>query len=326
MKLRQLEYIAEVARNGLSVSAAAEHLFTSQPGVSSQIRQIEDELGFPVFVRHGKQLTGITSGGEAILPRIRAILQEVENIQRIAEDFRNPDQGSLAIATTHTQARYALPSVIRTFRERYPKVSLHLHQGTPTQIAEMTASGEADLGIATEALELFEDLVLLPCYRWNRCALVQKNHPLTKQRRLKLEHIAAYPVITYVFGVADRSVINQAFARRKLELQVVLTAADAEVIKTYVRTGLGIGIVARMAYDKDHDADLVALDAGHLFEPSVTSLAIRRNAVLRGFVFEFIELFAPHLIRQTVAEILAAPSRQREQALFDRHVARAAMR
>lgn len=326
MKLRQLEYVAEVARNGFSVTVAAEQLFTSQPGVSSQIRRLEDELGVSLFARSGRHLTGVTQGGAAILRHIENILQEVENIERIAAERRDPNRGSLSIATTHTQARYVLPDVVRVFRQRYPHVALHIHQGTPTQIAELTASGQTDLGIATEALELFEDLVLMPCYRWNRSVLVPAGHPLTRDEVLTLERVAEFPIITYVFGVADRSEINRAFAARGLSFEVVLTAADAEVIKTYVRTGMGIGIIARMAYDERHDSDLQVLDAGHLFEASVTSLAIRRNAHLRGFTFDFIRLFAPHLTRAVVSKLLEAKDKRIQRGLFERYVAHADLR
>ena len=326
MKLRQLQYVAEIVRQGLNVTAAAEALYTSQPGVSSQVKRLEEELGFAIFVRNGKQLTELTPGGQALLAPLERILQEVDNIRRIAADVSAPAVGSLTLATTHTQARYALPDIIAHFSSKYPRVALHLHQGTPTQIAEMTASGEADIGIATEALYLFDDLVLLPCYRWNRCVLVPREHPLVGTRRLTLKQIAAYPVITYVFGVADRSVINRAFTGEGLELNVVLTAADAEVIKTYVRTGLGIGIVARMAYDPVQDEDLVALDAGHLFDPSVTSLAIRHNAWLRDYVYDFIQLFASHLTREVVSEIQTTADKRRQEELFERYVAQAVMR
>lgn len=326
MKLRQLQYVSEIVRQGMNITAAADCLYTSQPGISSQIKRLEDELGFAIFVRRGKQLTELSEGGRAMIASVERILHEVDNIHRIADDIRAPASGNLVIATTHTQARYALPEIIKEFSNRYPGVSLHLHQGTPTQIAEMTATGEADIGIATEALYLFDDLVLLPCYRWNRCVLTPKDHPLANDRRLSLKAIAQYPVITYVFGIADRSVINRAFAEQDLDLNVVLTAADAEVIKTYVRTGLGIGIVARMAYDPAQDGDLAVLDAGHLFEPSVTSLAIRHNAWLRNYVYDFIQLFAPHLTHDVITELQATADKSRQEELFEKCVAHAELR
>lgn len=306
MKLRQLQYVIEVINNGMNVTAAADKLFTSQPGVSSQIKRLEHELGITIFERSGKHLNGLTPEGALLVDRFQKILDEVANVKRLAEDFSHPNSGMLSIATTHTQARYVLPPVISEFRQRYPDVQLQINQGTPEQIASLTDSGEADIGIATEALELFENLILLPCYRWNRCVMVPKGHPLAELETLSLEAIAEFPIITYTFGVADRSVINRAFKNLGLELNVVLTAADAEVIKTYVRNGLGIGIVARMAYDTQQDQDLVVLDAGNLFDSSVSSLAIRKNSVIREYVYEFIQLFASHLNKGVVDQALAA--------------------
>ena len=304
MKLRQLQYVAEVIKNGMNVTAAAEKLYTSQPGVSSQIKRLEEELGLTIFERSGKHINGLTPAGHTLADRFEAVLNEIRNIERIAAEYSNPDSGTLSIATTHTQARYVLPAIVSKFSRKYPNVSLQIHQGTPEQIANMTDTGLADIGIATEALELFDDLLLLPCYRWNRCVMVPKGHPLVSEDLLSLEAISKYPIITYVFGVADRSVINRAFTDKGLDFNVVLTAADAEVIKTYVRSGLGIGICARMAYDKKQDSDIQVLDAGNLFDFSVTSLAIRKNAVLRTYVYDFIEMFASHLTKKLVDEVL----------------------
>ncbi len=306
MKLRQFQYVVEVVKNGMNVTAAADKLFTSQPGVSSQIKRLEEELGVIIFERSGKHINGLTPEGKKLAERFESVLDEVNNIKRIADDFSHPDSGVLSIATTHTQARYVLPPVVTAFRQKYPDVHLQIHQGTPEQIASLTDSGEADIGVATEALELFDNLILLPCYRWNRCLIVPQGHPLIKEPELTLEAISAHPIITYVFGVADRSVINRAFSDHELDLNVVLTAADAEVIKTYVRNGLGIGVCARMAYDKRQDSDLVALDAGNLFDSSVTSLAIRKNAVIRKYVYDFIQLFAGHLSRDVVDKAMSA--------------------
>ena len=327
MKLRQFEYVVEVVKNGMNVTAAADKLFTSQPGVSSQIKRLEEELGLTIFERSGKHINGLTPEGLLLVDRFEVILNEVENVRRIADDFSHPDSGMLSIATTHTQARYVLPPVVTEFRLRYPNVQLQINQGTPEQIASLTDSGQADIGIATEALELFHNLVLLPCYRWNRCVMVPKGHPLINEPLLSLEAIAQYPIITYVFGVADRSVINRAFKNLQLNLNVVLTAADAEVIKAYVRNGLGIGICARMAYDRRQDGDLVVLDAGHLFDSSVTSLAIRKNAVLREYVYEFIRLFASHLSKDVVDQALAAHSdTSLQEKLYQEFVSEAEMR
>ena len=327
MKLRQLQYVVEVIKNGMNVTAAADKLFTSQPGVSSQIKRLEEELGVTIFERSGKHINGLTPEGTLLAERFEVILNEVNNVKRLADDFSHPDSGMLSIATTHTQARYVLPPIITEFKARYPNVQLQINQGTPEQIASLTDTGKADIGIATEALELFDNLILLPCYRWNRCLIVPKDHPLVSEPLLTLESIAKHPIITYTFGVADRSVINRAFTKLGLELNVVLTAADAEVIKTYVRTGLGIGICARMAYDKNQDTDLAVLDASNLFDSSVTSLAIRKNAVLREYVYEFINIFASHLTKDVVDQALKAYNdTSLQEKLYQEYVKEAAMR
>ena len=321
MKIRQLHYIQEVAKRGLNVTAAAEALFTSQPGVSKQIRMLEEELGVNIFVRNGKHLAEITPAGERILEYTQRLLLEVENIKNIAEEFRASDCGDLSIATTHTQARYALPPVIQRFRSRFPKVSLHLHQGSPQQIAKLASDGQVDFAIATEALELFEDLVMLPSYHWNRVVLVRPDHPLAKSPRLELRELASHPIITYTFGFTGRSKLDQAFAARGLKPDVVLTAVDADVIKTYVRLGLGAGIIADLAYNAEEDSDLVALKADHLFEHSTTHIGFRRSMFLRGYMYEFISLFAPHLKRELVDEVagISEPGQrsQRTQELVD---------
>jgi len=300
MKLQQLRYICEAAKRNLNLSQAAEALFTSQPGISRQIRALEEELGVDIFVRHGKRLVAITEPGQAILEMARRVLLDLDSLKQIGGEFTQEDAGSLTIATTHTQARYALPPVIKRFREKYPAVHLSLRQGSPTQISELTTSGEADIAIATEAIEHYADLAMLPCYQWNRCVLTPPGHPLLKIKKLKLEDIARYPVITYDFAFTGRSKINQAFAALGLNPEVVLTAIDADVIKTYVELGLGIGIVAMMAYNPDRDSMLRALDASHLFDASTTRIGIRKNSYLRGYVYDFIEMFAPHLGRDVV--------------------------
>ncbi|HEY0974256.1 MAG TPA: HTH-type transcriptional regulator CysB [Solimonas sp.] len=320
MKLRQLHYIQEVAQRGLNVTAAAEALFTSQPGVSKQIRLLEDELGVDVFVRNGKHLSEITPAGQRILECTSRLLAEVENIRRVADEFHDSDRGDLSIATTHTQARYALPPVIQPFRKHYPKVSLHLHQGSPPQIAKMAAEGQSDFAIATEAMHHFDSLVMLPCYHWNRCVLVKPDHPLAKVKKLSLQQIAEHPIVTYTFGFTGRSKLDQAFAARGLKPDVVLTAVDADVIKAYVRLGLGVGITATMAYDERADKDLVCLPADHLFEASTTHIGFRRSMFLRGYMYDFLQLFAPHLKRERVDEIAAIADteerRKRTEAMF----------
>ena len=282
------------------MSVAADALFTSQPGISKQIRQLEDELGVPIFIRQGKRLAALTAGGEVIVATARRALQELNNLKRVGAEFKSEDTGSLAIATTHTQARYVLPPILKRFAERYPKVRLLLHQGNPLQVAEQTLRAEVDVGIATESLADFPALATLPCYTWNRCVLVPKGHPLGKTKPLTLEALARFPIVTYDFSFTGRSQINAAFTARGLEPNVVLTALDADVIKTYVEMGLGVGIVAKMAYDPVRDSQFEMLDAGNLFAASTTRLALRRGVYLRGYVYEFITLFAPQFNRSAV--------------------------
>ncbi len=319
MKLQQLRYIREIARNDLNVSATAEALFTSQPGISKQIRMLEDELGIEIFGRNGKHLSHITPAGRDILNIAEDIFLQIEKIKQVAQEHTHPSKGSLSIATTHTQARYALPSVIEKFIRTYPHVTLNMQQGTPKQIAEMAANGVVDFAIATEALdEHFNDLILMPCYRWNRSILVPEHHELLdkveEEGELTLEMVAKYPIVTYVFGFTGRSHLDDAFMREGLKPRVVFTAADADVIKTYVRLGLGVGIVASMACGKDKG--LVSIDASHLFEPSVTKLAFRKGSYLRAYMYDFIEGFAPHLNRKLVEEALKKPNKLGLEALF----------
>lgn len=305
MNLQQLRYVYEVARRGLNVSEAADALYTSQPGVSKQIRQLEAELGVEVFVRHGKRLVDITEPGRQVLAIAERMLRDMDNLKQVGDEFSNESVGALSIATTHTQARYVLPRVIRDFLQRYPKVRLSLHQGNPRQVCEMVLSGEADIAIATEAIAEYDELVMLPCYQWNRCVVATPRHPILNEKPLTLEAIARYPLITYDDAFTGRSLINKAFLGRGLKPNVVLTAIDSDVIKTYVAMDLGIGILARMAYDANEDRRLGMIDAAHLFESSTTRIGLRRNAWLRGYVYSFIELFAPHLTRRMVDAALA---------------------
>ncbi len=306
MKLQQLRYLVEVYKQGLNVTDAAEKLHTSQPGISKQIRMLEDELGVQVFVRNGKRVVDVTEPGKEVLRIAERMLLQAQNMKRIGEEFVKVDGGSLTIATTHTQARYVLPGPIKAFLAKYPNVRLSLKQGNPTQISEMVVEGDADLAIATEAIALYPELAHLDCYTWNRSVVVPKGHPLAQlDHPITLEEIAAWPIVTYDFAFTGRSQINQAFAAKKLEPTVVLTALDTDIIKTYVGLGLGIGIMASMAYEPERDTDLVAIDASHLFEASITRVGFRRDAYLRGYMYDFIELFAPHLTRERVqAELL----------------------
>jgi LysR family cys regulon transcriptional activator len=304
MNLQQLRFLNEIVRQGLKISDAADALFTSQPGVSKQIRLLEDELGIEIFVRNGKRIVAITGPGKAVLEIAQRMLQDAENLKQEAEEFRAQDSGSLTIATTHTQARYALPATVKQFAKRYPGVKLGLHQGSPTQIAEQVLSGEADIGIATESLALYEELVTLPCYEWNHCVIAPPKHPILAEKKLTLAKIARYPIITYDFAFAGRSKISAAFKAGNIQPNIVLTAIDADVIKTYVELGLGVGILAKMAFVPERDKYLKMMDAGHLFKPSTTRVAIRKNEYLRGYTYDFIELFAPHLTREVVARAM----------------------
>lgn len=320
MKLQQLRYIWEVAHHDLNVSATAQSLFTSQPGISKQIRLLEDELGVEIFARSGKHLTHITPVGETIIEMAGQILRQAETIKQIAQEYSNEKQGSLSIATTHTQARYALPPVISEFRSTYPEVSLHMNQGTPSQIAELAATGQVDFAIATEGMDLFSDLVMMPCYRWNRSVVVTRDHPLVEKAArpggLTIQDVAAEPIVTYVFGFTGRSRLDDAFDEAGLTPNVVFTATDADVIKAYVRLGLGVGIIATMALDPNADTDLVALDAGHLFASSVTHIGFRKGTFLRRYMYDFIRWFAPHLTTRQVDEAVACTTRAERDALF----------
>lgn len=300
MKLQQLRYLSEIARRGLNVSEAAEALHTSQPGVSKQIRALEEELGIDVFVRHGKRLVSVTEPGKAVIAIAERILAEAANLKRAGEEFANDKIGTLTIATTHTQARYALPKTVAAFKQRYPQVELRIHQGNPTQICEQVAAGDADLGVATEMIDRYPELVSLPVYQWNRCVVTPPKHPLLKEKPLTLEALARYPIVTYDFAFANRSLVQKAFESRGLEPQVVLSAQDSDVIKTYVELGLGVGILAKMAFDPERDRALRAIDASHLFESSTTRLGIKRGAYLRRYAYDFLEAFAPQLPRKVV--------------------------
>ena len=316
MKLQQLRYIWEVAHHDLNVSATASSLYTSQPGISKQIRQLEDELGVEIFCRSGKHLTRITPAGEAILQKAGEVLRKVESIKQMAQEFGDEKRGTLSIATTHTQARYMLPSVIQAFIKKYPDVSLNMQQGTPVQVAEMAADGSVDFAIATEALDGFAELVMMPCYQWNRALVVPKGHPLAKLVKPDLAEVAKYPIVTYVSGFTGRAKLDEAFINQGLTPRIVITAADADVIKTYVRLGLGVGIIAKMAYRAEIDSDLVTLNAEHLFSASITKIAFRRGSFLRKYMYDFVELFAPHLTRDMVEKTGKLHSRNDMEALF----------
>ena len=284
MKLHQLKYVHEVARQGLSISAAAEALHTSQPGVSKQIQLLEDELNLQIFQRNGKRLTGITEPGRHIVKLAATVMLEMQNIKRVGDEFSKVETGTLTIATTHTQARYKLPVAIKQFMTQYPHVKLNIHQGNPTQVTTQVASGEADIGIATEAINLDERLLCLPCYEWNRCLVVPKNHRLIDAVPLTLSKIASYPLITYDFAFTGSNIVSKVFHDAGVMPNVVLTAIDADVIKTYVGLGLGVGLIANMAFEEERDKDLVRLDCSHLFPASTTYLGVRKDTFKRAYL------------------------------------------
>jgi len=305
MNFQQLRSVREAVRRGFNLTEVANALATSQPGVSRQIRELEEELGIELFVRAGKRLTGLTPPGTEVLPIIERMLLDAENLRRAGDEFSRQTRGKLALAATHSQARYALPAAVRDFRAKFPQVTLNMHQGTPKLIAEMLLAGEADVGIATEALTLYPDLVALPCYRWTHSVIVPPGHALLDGAPLTLERLARFPIITYEPGFTGRAHIDGAFAAANLAPEIVLTAMDADVVKTYVELGLGVGIVAAIAFDEQRDASLRAIDARHLFAVNLTRLAIRRGTYLRAYVYAFIELFAPTLTRPVVDQALA---------------------
>ncbi len=317
MKLQQLKYLLAIADNGLNITAAAERLYTSQPGVSKQLKLLEEELGLQLFTRKGKSLGGVTAAGQQVIDRARLIMREVENIRSLASDYYRQEEGTLSIATTHTQARYVLPDVIQAFRHQYPKVSLNLHQGTSEQIADMVAANEIDFAIATGSRELFDNLLLVPSYRWDRKILVPKDHALAQlDRKLTLRDLAEFPLVTYVFSFGGQSSLKRAFAEQGLEPDVVFTARDADVIKTYVRMGLGVGIVASMAEDCDDKKDLAAIAAEGLFPRSTTWIGFRKDAVLRRYMLDFVSLFAPHIAADQLQQVRHARTQEDIDKLF----------
>ena len=304
MNFQQLRFVREAVRQNMNLTEVANVLYTSQSGVSKQIKDLEDELGVDIFIRRGKRLTGLTEPGKAVHQLIERMLLDAENLRRVARQFAEEDTGHLVVATTHSQARYALPKVVHQFREVFPNVRLALRQGNPQQIAQSIINGEADFGIATEALDRYPDIVTFPCYSWHHVVVVPKSHPLVGRANITLEEIAEYPVITYDQDFTGRSHIDQAFAKVGAVPDVVLTAIDADVIKTYVELGMGVGVVAAMAYDPERDTGLVALDTQHLFEANTTRVGLRKGAFLRQYAYRLIEMFAPQLTEQQIASQL----------------------
>jgi LysR family cys regulon transcriptional activator len=305
MNLHQFRFVLEAVRQNLNLTEAAKALHTSQPGVSKAILELEDELGIDIFARHGKRLRRVTEPGQQVLGSIEIIMREVNNLKRIGAEFSNQDTGTLSIATTHTQARYVLPEPVAQLRKRFPKVNISLHQGTPEQVAQMLLDEVADVGLATESLAQFEGLVSLPCYEWQHVVVMPTDHPLAPVERLSLEQLAQEPLISYHPSFTGRKRIDQAFEARRLSPTVALEAIDADVIKTYVRLGLGVGIVAEMAMREDRSTDLVWRPASHLFGQNVARMAFKRGAYLRSFVYTLAEMISPRLNRQVIVQAVA---------------------
>lgn len=305
MKLLQLQYLGEIVRQGLNISQAALALHTSQSGVSRQIAMLEQELGLQIFERNGKRLVALTPPGQRIVQHASSVLRELENLKKAGEELRQQDRGTLTIATTHTQARYFLPAIVKAFSHDWPHVQLTIHQGNPGQVAEQVANGSADLGIATEAIRSMPGLMSLPCYEWNRCIVLPKRHPLMREKQLTLAKLARHPLITYDFAFAGGSQVLHAFDAAGLQPNIVLTAIDADVIKTYVKLGLGVGLVAAMAYDARRDEGLAMRDASHLFPPNTTYVGLRRQVFLRHYLIDFLQRLVPRLTRKALDALLA---------------------
>ena len=304
MKLQQLRCIFQIVQSEFNISKASEVLNTSQPGVSKQIKLLEDEIGIKIFQRNGKRLVNLTEPGELILSSIETILQESNNIKVISEEYIEKDQGTFTIATTHTQARYKLPKVVEEFVKKYPKTNLNIHQGDPSQVTDQIINGEADVGIATESINLSEDILTIPCYQWNRCVVMPKNHPLTEVRRITLEDLAAYPMITYDYAFTGSTIVSEVFKNANIEPNIMLTAIDADVIKTYVSLNMGIGLIAEMAFDASTDYPMVSRDVSHLFPLSTTYIGIRRENFLRKYTSDFIRMFIPKVSENELKKIL----------------------
>jgi len=317
MKLHQLRYLVSVADNDLNITAAAKALHTSQPGVSKQLKMLEDELGFRIFVREGRALVRVTPPGTQVISRARHIVREIGNIRGLAAELRKDEDGSLSIATTHTQARYVLPAVLKRFRQEFPGVRLHLHQGTSEQIAEMVDRDRVDFVIATGGDAIFTDLVRLPCYRWRRVIVVPADHPLASVAAPTVAQLAQHPIITYSFSFTGPSSLLDLFARAGETPNVALTAWDSDVIKEYIRAGLGVGILADVAVDPAHDTDLRVRNAAHLFEPHTTWIGFRRGALLRSYSYEFMAMVAPHLTRRRVQSVEDSESQDAVEAEFE---------
>ncbi len=315
MKLQQLRYLLEIENQQLNISRASKVLCTSQSGVSKQIRLLEQELAVALFERHGRKLVALTRAGVKVISLARDVLNKIDDIKHTAEEFTDK-QKSIAIATTHTQARYVLPIIVEQFLSLYPDINLNIQQGTPEQVAMLLEQGDVDIGIATEVLASRDSLVALPCYQWSRSIITRQAHPLAEKHSVTLEDIVQYPIITYVQGFTGRYKQDEIFNSHHLQPNIVLTAVDADVIKTYVRLGLGIGIIADMAFNKEQDSDLYVLNAKHLFGISTSQIAIKKDRYIKPYVYPFIEMFAPHLTQWLIRQAIDCADRDARKQLF----------
>jgi len=304
MKLQQLRCIYQIVQSDFNISKASEALHTSQPGVSKQIKLLEDEIGIKIFQRNGKRLIGLTEPGEIVLGSVKSILQESKNIKYISDEYTKKDHGTFTIATTHTQARYKLPKVVEEFVKKYPNINLNIHQGNPSQVTEQIIKGEVDVGIATESIGLNENIYTIPCYQWNRCIVMPIDHPLTKITHITLEDLASYPMITYDYAFTGSTIVSEVFKNANIEPNIMLTAIDADVIKTYVSLNMGIGLIAEMAYDSSKDHQMISRDVSHLFPLSTTYIGIRHDTFLRKFISDFIHMFIPQTSEKDLKKIL----------------------
>ncbi|AKC60578.1 HTH-type transcriptional regulator CysB [Blochmannia endosymbiont of Camponotus (Colobopsis) obliquus] len=316
MKLQQLRYIVEVLNHNLNVSSTAESLYTSQPGVSKQIRMLEDELGIQIFIRSGKHLTQVTSAGKEIIRIASDILSKIDAIRFVAKEHTDPNKGKLCLATTHTQARYILPNVIREFVKLYPYISFCVYQGSPLQIAEAVYKGLVDFVITTEVAHIYSDLIMLPCYFWSKVIVLLPNHSLSIKKSVTIEELATYPLVTYTFDFTGYSDLDIAFTRAGLTPKIIFTTTDSDIIKTYVRMGLGVGIISSIAVNSESDSDLITINASSLFSRSITKIGFRRSIFLRNYMYDFIYIFASHLTREVVDAAIALRSNKDIDYMF----------
>jgi LysR family cys regulon transcriptional activator len=316
LKLQQLRFLDAVVRNNLNVSAAAEELYTSQPGISHQIKLLEDELDIQIFERSGKKLTAVSPAGHAILEHVTDLLNNVKNIKQAARDFSSHTRGSLTIATTHTQAQFILPSILGQFSRRYPHIEMRVHQGNPKSMCKLAANNQVDFVIASEVIDQRGELVTIPAYRWNRFIVVPKDHELTRVKKITLPILAEYPILTYMLGLTGRSQLDKAFLQAQLEPRVAFTATDSDVIKTYVRLGMGAGIIAEMACNDD-DEDLSYIDASHLFPNSIIKIGFRHSRHLSAYQIDFLHLMAPYLNMETILQVVGSKSAQGRERMIE---------